>query len=248
MLILLPPSETKTPRRRGAPLKLERLSFPGLTRTRSLIADTLAAASAGPDACHRLGISPGVAAEVARNVDLRTSPAQMVADLYTGVLYDALDLASLDSAATRRARRWIVVQSALFGALRLGDKVPAYRLSMSTKLPGLAPLAAIWRPELDTEMTAAAGRGVIVDCRSSTYAAAWHPGQEQARRWVRIVVPGATHMAKHTRGLVTRHLVETGTDARSPAALRDVLATRFEVALQEPARATVPWDLSVTPA
>lgn len=39
--------------------------------------------------------------------------------LYTGVLYDALELASLTGPARARATRWIVVVSALYGALRL---------------------------------------------------------------------------------------------------------------------------------
>ena len=41
MLVLLPPSEGKTPARRGAPLDLEGLSFPGLTATRERVLDAL---------------------------------------------------------------------------------------------------------------------------------------------------------------------------------------------------------------
>lgn len=248
VLILLPPSETKTPRARGKALDLSRLALPDLTPARDKLLHELAAASARPDALQVLGVGASLAGDVARNLQLRTAPAQHVADLYTGVLYDALDLPGLDTAALRRARRWIVVQSALFGALRLTDRVPAYRLSMGTHLPGAGPLAAYWRGELAAPMTALAGSGVVVDCRSSTYAAAWTPTGATAERWVRIQVPGATHHAKHTRGLVTRHLAEAGISPRTPAALRDVVGSAFAVELHEPRRPGTPWELAVSAA
>jgi len=248
VLILLPPSETKTPRRRGKPLDLDGLSFPELTATREELIDVLAAVSARPDALDVLGVGPSLAADVARNVTLRTSPAGPVETLYTGVLYDALDLPSLQSAALRRARRWIVVQSALFGALRLADKVPAYRLSMGTNVPGIGTLAAHWRGQLAQPLTDFAGTGVVVDCRSSTYAAAWSPTGPVAERWVRIQVPGATHNAKHTRGLVTRHLAVAGASPHTPQALRDVVGDGFAVELREPKRVGAPWELSVSPS
>jgi hypothetical protein len=91
---------------------------------------------------------------------------------------------------------------------------------------------------------------VVVDCRSSTYAAAWVPAGDLAARWVQIRVPGATHMAKHTRGLVARHLCESGVDTRTVKALERVVAQRFETSLTPPARAGRPWilDASIAPA
>lgn len=246
MLILLPPSETKTPRSRGNALDLTRLGMPELTPARDKLLDVLAEVSARPDALDVLGVGASLADDVARNLTLRTAPAQPVSALYTGVLYDALDLPTLEGVALRRARRWIVVQSALFGALRMADKVPAYRLSMGTNLPGIGPLAAHWRSELAAPLTDFAGAGVVVDCRSSTYAAAWSPTGAVADRWVRIHVPGATHNAKHTRGLVTRHLAVAGTSPRTPQALRDVVGEGFAVDLHEPKRNGTPWELSVT--
>lgn len=248
MLILLPPSETKTPRKRGKALDLTRLGVPELTAAREKLLDALADVSARPDALEILGVGAGLSDDVARNLALRTAPAQPVSALYSGVLYDALDLPGLESAALRRARRWIVIQSALFGALRLADKVPAYRLSMGTNLPGIGPLAAYWRSELGTPMTELAGDGVVVDCRSSTYAAAWMPSGATGQRWVRIHVPGATHNAKHTRGLVTRWLAQSGASPRTPAALRDVVGDAFTVDLREPQRTGTPWQLSVSTA
>ncbi|QDB79416.1 peroxide stress protein YaaA [Georgenia wutianyii] len=248
MLILLPPSESKSSRSRGKPADPTAVSFRELVAPRRTVAAELAAVSAGPDALTVLGVGPSLAEEVARNTRLDTAPALAVGELYTGVLYDALDLAGMDAAARRRATRWIVVVSALHGALRLGDRVAPYRLSMGVTLPGTGPLARFWRPHLEEVLTTAAGDGVVVDCRSSTYAAAGSPRGEAAERWVQVRVPGASHMAKHTRGLVAGHLCRTGTAPRTPEALAEELGDAFVVhGLTPPARPGKPWVLDVTP-
>lgn len=244
MLILLPPSETKTGRTRGRAARPELISFPELASTRIAVAGALARVSAHPEAPALLGVSAGLRADIAHNVRLDSAPAVPVADLYTGVLYDALDLPSLDTSARRRANRWLVVISALYGALRPVDKIPPYRLSMAVNLGDLGPLASVWRAPLAEVLPAAAGRGVIVDCRSSTYAAAWVPPADLAARWVQIRVPGATHMAKHTRGLVARHLCEAGVDARTATALERVVAQRFGTTLTSPSSPSRPWILN----
>jgi len=248
VLILLPPSESKTNRRRGRPADPSTWSFPELGPTRARVADALAQVSRSPEAAALLGVSPGLLGEVARNLVLDTAPATPAAEVYTGVLYDALGLATLDTAARRRANRWLVVVSALHGAVRPGDRITAYRLSMGSTLPGLGPLAGLWRPALDEVLPAAVAKGVVVDCRSAPYAAAWRPGTDLAPRWVQVRVPGASHLAKHTRGLVARHLCEVGVVPRSVPALRDVVAGAFDVRLSEPARSTAPWVMDVLPS
>lgn len=242
--MLLPPSESKTPRSRGRTFQAEAVSFPELTDARHAVMAAVAAVSESDDAPTVLGVSANLADEIARNTRLHSAPAVPVGDLYKGVLYDALDLPSLDAAAVRRANRWLVVQSALFGALRLKDKVPPYRLSMGVNLPGIGPLATFWKPQLDDAMTRAAGKGLVVDCRSSTYASAWTPSGAVAQRWVQVKVPGATHMAKHTRGLVTRKICQLGLDPRHPHQLVEGLREHFEVGLLEPAKPGRPWVLT----
>ncbi|AKU16625.1 YaaA family protein [Luteipulveratus mongoliensis] len=246
MLILLPPSETKHARTRGHRLDVDSLSFPELSDVRHRVLDALTDVGGRDDAAEILGVSSNLTEDLARNTRLRTTPALPVQDLYTGVLYDALDLGTLDAAALRRARRWLVVVSALYGAVRPRDKVAPYRLSMAVNLPGLGPVAAAWREPLDDVLSAAAGRGVIVDCRSSTYVAAWTPRGDLARKWVQIRVPGATHMAKHTRGLLARHLCQVGKDVRTPQALEAVAADGFSTTLTAPARTGQPWVLDVS--
>jgi cytoplasmic iron level regulating protein YaaA (DUF328/UPF0246 family) len=255
VLVLLPPSESKaaTPHR-GRPVDLDRLSFGSLTPMRLRMVEALATASAGPDALGRLGVGASLSAEVARNTRLLELPTVPVSAVYTGVLYDGLGWPSLDAATRRRGNDRLIVISALWGALRPRDRVPAYRLSMNTTLPGVGPLAAAWRQVLGPELVAAAGRrGLIVDCRSSTYAAAWTPVGALAARTiaVRVLRDGpqgrsvVSHMAKHTRGEVARHLLVTGADPRSAAECAEVLAERWEVELVAPVRKGGSWTLDM---
>lgn len=246
MLILLPPSETKSPRPRGRAADPDALSFPQLAGARRAVLAALAQVSARPEAGEVLGVPPTLADEVARNTEVLTCPATPAGTLYTGVLYDALDLPSLTGPARRRANSWLVVVSAAYGALRMTDRVGAYRLAMDVDLPGVGRLGPWWRKHLDAPMTSAAGNGLVVDCRSSTYVAAWRPTGPVAGRWVQIVVPAASHWAKHTRGLVARHLCEHGSSARTPAALAEELSAAFEVQLTAPARPGQPWQLATT--
>lgn len=247
MLILLPPSESKATRARGAHLRWDRLSAPGLTDARRQVAGALAAASSRIDAPVVLGVSASLAGEIARNTRLGSSPTLPARELYTGVLYDALDLATLDASSGRRATARLRVVSALYGAAKMTDRLAPYRLSMGVNLPGVGPLAAFWRPHLGPVLDQAAGRGLVVDCRSSTYAAAWSPRGALAGRWVQVRVPGATHMAKHTRGLVARALCQSAADPHRPEDLVGQLAPRHEVRIEQPERPGRPWVLDVTP-
>jgi cytoplasmic iron level regulating protein YaaA (DUF328/UPF0246 family) len=255
VLLLLPPSEGKADApARGRPLDLDDLSFPELTSTREkVLAALIELCTDDPDsAAAALGLSPGQRHELVRNTALLTAAARPAGTVYTGVLYDALGLATLDAAAKRRAARSVVVGSALFGALRPGDRIPPYRLSMATKLPAVGNLAAAWRAALAEVLPAAAGRGVVVDLRSSTYAAAWRPAGPLATRTVAVRVLAerdgvrtvVSHMAKHTRGLVARHLLSEGAAPRTPEDVRDALAGGFRVELA-PAAASAPRTLDV---
>ncbi|NEE58016.1 peroxide stress protein YaaA, partial [Streptomyces sp. SID8455] len=93
---------------------------------------------------------------------LRTAGTRPAGELYTGVLYDALDLASLDADARRRAAKSLLVFSGLWGAVRTGDRIPPYRCSMGVKLPGLGALGSYWRKPMEAVMPEAAGDGLVL--------------------------------------------------------------------------------------
>ncbi|MEV6981206.1 peroxide stress protein YaaA [Sphaerisporangium sp. NPDC051017] len=251
MLILLPPSEGKASEGDGQKLALGRLSFPALTSAREKALDALTALVHGPEdeALAVLGLTPGQAGELRRNQVLRTAPTLTAGDLYTGVLYDNLGLPALSAAARRRAQRSVIVFSGLWGALRLSDRVPPYRLSMGVRLPPLGGLAAYWRQPL-TEALAEQATGVIIDMRSSTYAQAWQPGSRAVTVRVLRESGGArtvvSHMAKATRGTVARSLLESGENPRTPKRLAALLADLGHVAELGPApRDGRPWTLDI---
>ncbi|MFS0703488.1 YaaA family protein [Cellulomonas sp. 179-A 9B4 NHS] len=213
MLVMLPPSEGKTPARSGAPVDLADLSHDALTPLRAKVVDALADVSARPDATGVLGVSPGLADEVARNTVLRDAPAAAASRVYTGVLYGAAGLDRLTPAARARAAQHVRIVSGLWGLVTPDDRIPAYRLSMGTDLPGIGPLAPAWRGALGEALAAEAAGTLVVDCRSAAYLAAWTPPADADWVTVRVLreVDGrrsvVSHHAKHTRGVLTRHLV-----------------------------------------
>ena len=87
------------------------------------------------------------------------------------------------------------------------------------------------------------GTGLLVDLRSSTYAAFWRPTPEVSRR----VAPGrvlnesggrrtvVSHFNKATKGRIVRALLEDGADPRTPQALATALTRLgWAVELGEP--------------
>ena len=152
-------------------MRLDRLSFPELTGLRTdLVAETIALAADVPGARRALGLTAKQDAEIDRNAELGTAPTMPAIDRYTGVLYDALDIASLRGATAARARARLAIGSALFGLIRADDPVPAYRLSAASKLPGQPTLAARWRPVLEPVLAEIAAAELVVDLRSGSYA------------------------------------------------------------------------------
>ncbi|MCD9197418.1 YaaA family protein [Aeromicrobium wangtongii] len=234
MLILLPPSEGKTRPADGAPLDLGSLSFPVLTPVRELLLRTLVKMCAGnaQRAAEVLGLGPTQSAAVTVNAGLLDEPAARADEIYTGVLFSALDLASLDAASRQRADESIAIASALFGLVRPGDHIPAYRLSGTVSLPRLGPVAARWREPLPRVMTEAVGDGLLVDLRSGTYTALGKPPAELTDRTATMRVlheqngqrKVVSHFNKATKGRIVRGLMESGTDPKSIEELQDVLA------------------------
>ncbi|WP_406396365.1 peroxide stress protein YaaA [Streptomyces sp. NBC_00887] len=260
MLVLLPPSEGKAASGRGAPLKPEALSLPGLAGARAVILDELVELCMADEEKARevLGLSEGLRGEIAKNAELRTAGTRPAGEIYTGVLYDALDLASLDPAARRRAGKSLVVFSGLWGAVHIGDRIPSYRCSMGVKLPGLGALNAYWRAPMASVMPEAAGSGLVLDLRSSAYTGAWKPAGEVAERTasVRVLqsqrVNGVekrsvvSHFNKATKGRMVRDLLLAGARPKGPAELVEVLRDLGHVVeAQAPERAGRAWALDV---
>ncbi|MDQ7878904.1 peroxide stress protein YaaA [Microbacterium sp. QXD-8] len=215
MLILLPPSETKRTGGRPAPLHVGGLTLPRLTPQREAVINALVALSADADAAARvLKLGPTQRGEIAVNAGLRDAPTIAAIDRYTGVLYDALDAASVPAAGRRWLGTHVLLHSAPFGPVGALDAIPAYRLGPSTSLPGIASLKRVWADPVTAAIEELAPRFVL-DLRSEAYVGLGPVPSSTASRYVRVVSEGAdgavralNHFNKHAKGALVRRLAE----------------------------------------
>lgn len=153
MLIILPPSETKTMGGRPGPVAVEKLSFPGLAPTRHRLLAAVesmgrrfqdaATGSAGApeekaiaELDKMIGIRPTQHTEHASNAAVRASEVLPAVERYTGVAFDALDATGQRTGTPlpEQARGRIAIGSALFGVVMASDLIPRYRLSAGSKV------------------------------------------------------------------------------------------------------------------
>ncbi len=171
-------------------------------------------------------------------------PSAKAIDVYSGVLYQALDYQNLNTAAKKRAEKSIVIISALFGAIKLTDSIPTYRLDMAKSLPKLGSLTALWKPVV-TKALESIKTDLIIDCRSSTYQGVWTPELNKTvgirvfteKNGKRSVV---THMSKKTRGDVAKFLVMQSKIPKTAQELQklveqsnDITLNNFKMFLQD---------------
>lgn len=236
MRLLLPPSESKNDGRQRSALAVQDLSRPELSEARTHAVDALQRLSLRPKAARlALGLSEKQDFERQRNCELWTAQTSTAAEIYCGVLYDALDIPSLTAGQKTKAAQSLLIQSALFGWLAIDDAIPAYRLSGDCTLPRIGAVSQWWRKHLDETLRE---ETLIVDLRSGIYAKFWQPRIEQLQQSVTIKVMqlvtdgkesrkiAVSHFNKATKGRVTRDLLRANTKVNSIEDIGDVLAKR----------------------
>ncbi|WP_167150387.1 peroxide stress protein YaaA [Actinomyces sp. ZJ308] len=187
----------------------------------------LAEVSRRRDAASVLGLGPRSAELATANLSLETAPCAPAYQLFTGVLYEAAGLESIaeDAAGRGALADHCVILSGLWGAICPTDTVPDHRLSMGTSLPGPGRMSSFWKPHLAPTLKDMAAQGLVVDCRSADYAAAWKPSardgiEVMTVRVVRMADDGTrkvvSHMAKQARGLLTGELLRTAAEQSLP--------------------------------
>jgi cytoplasmic iron level regulating protein YaaA (DUF328/UPF0246 family) len=210
MLVLLPPSEGKTAPAEGEPVDLGSLAFAGeLGERRKQLLDAL-------------------------DPELRKAPAGPAAEVYTGVLFKRLELPKLPA----KARKQVLIASALWGVVRPDDRIPHYKLPPKEKLDGIGPLAKFWRPALTEALPDADGE-LIVDMRSSAYSTMWKPTQAtllpvRAFTEKKGERKAVSHIAKAVRGDIARAVLEAKKAPTDPEAAASIAeAAGFSIELND---------------
>ena len=228
MLVLLPPSETKRVGGDGRldPLALRHAAVLGAARAR--VRKALVQLSSGDEDAAAKALKLGVKnrGELAHNLELEESGVLPAIERYTGVLYDALDVETLDAPARDWLNANVAVQSALFGLVGAGDPIPAYRLSGGSRLASLEqPLKRVWEAahaELDWD-----GAGLVLDLRSKDYQAL-APIPQGKSYLLNVVQRGEdgevralNHFNKAAKGDLVRRLALTKPNLTTPKSLTD---------------------------
>ena len=224
MLVLLPPSETKTAVRRGKAFDPAGLSFPPLAPTRAAV---LGGADGGQRPARRHDASRGAAPAwtdvVRRNVTLRDAPTAAAEAVYSGVLYDAL--------GAGRPRRRVPapcpgVDRGDLGTVGRGapgrphPAVPAEHVRPPARASATSPTCGA-----DRSPTCCPPPPAAVSWSTAARPSTPPCGDRRARSpsgpsLVKVVRDrdgkrgAVSHNAKYTRGLVARRIV---TDAHRPA-------------------------------
>jgi cytoplasmic iron level regulating protein YaaA (DUF328/UPF0246 family) len=123
------------------------------------------------------------------------------------------------------------VASALFGLVRPGDHIPAYRLSSTVTLPRLGTVAGVWRPRLGPALERLVDDGLLMDLRSGSYVNLHRPVGDLASRTATIRVlhqqdgvrKVVSHFNKAMKGRMVRQLLECGARPADVGELRDAL-------------------------
>jgi hypothetical protein len=136
---------------------------------------------------------------------------------YSGILHDALGYPRLASSARRRADASVVVFSGLWGATRLTDPIPAYRIGIATQLPRIGGLPAFWHKPLGKALDDLIADGGAIDLRSSGYSSMYRPSLLATSGLVTVRITGpdgkraaASYQSKVAKGRLARAMLTAG--------------------------------------
>jgi uncharacterized protein len=234
-VLLLPPSEGKSPGGTGGPWAPGRSAFPELDghREKAIAALLRAMRAAEPARRKLLGVKDdALAAATAANRSVRTAPTMPAIERYTGVLYDALDAGSLPARDRRRLASQVVIFSGLWGASMPGDPLPDHKLKMSAAIAPLGKLSTWWRSPLTDALAPLVEGRVVWNLLPLEHDAAWappevgstEPGAPAAVLTVRFLdettgrkgaarsFTTVNHWNKLLKGALVRHVLATGAD------------------------------------
>ncbi len=215
-LILIPPSEGKAPGGDGPAWAPGTMAVDlDDRRQRMMAALRQAMRRNAAERGKLLGVKgDALAAATAANRAIATSPTMPASQRFTGVLYDALDLATLPARARRRADSSLLVLSGVFGLVAPSDPIPDHKLKMSVAVGGLGKLSTWWREPISRELTRRSEGRLVWNLLPNEHAAAVHL-HDVTQIMVTFLEPdrkgemvAVAHWNKLLKGSLVRHLLE----------------------------------------
>lgn len=168
-------------------------------------------------------------------------------DAYTGVVFRALDVPTLDAAARTRLSRDLRIVSSLYGTLRPDDLIQSYRLDFGMKAaPGDKTLSAYWKSRLTLALIRhikESGETDILNLlpMDASKCYDWKLIKGFAKVYIpnfQLYTDGGTlktpnsDLLKRLRGKLLRHILEQ--DLRTGAQLRELLHPDMMYRTDEP--------------
>jgi cytoplasmic iron level regulating protein YaaA (DUF328/UPF0246 family) len=254
-VILLPPSEGKAEGGLGKQLRIANLSFSQLEEHRTTLRAALGAAMKGKEAgrAKLLGVKGrALTAATSANLEVLTSPTMPAIERYTGVLYDALNVASLSTRDRKRLNKQVLIFSGLWGVVRPDDMIPDYKLKMGATLAPVGKLSTWWREPLTAALASSVNGTVVWNLLPKEHDNAWAPlspahaaTTPSAVFSVKFLDEGeptkgertfttVNHWNKLLKGALVRYILETGADdPKALAKFRHPEGYRYDRSLTE---------------
>jgi uncharacterized protein len=219
LIVLVPPSEAKTP---GGTSRAGVGTFDvALGDDRRAVVEALIKAVNGSNVRRREIMMNARGPLLERAIETTRQLAdERVARLaawqrYSGVVWAHLGPATL----TPQQRRRILIPSSLYGVTTAEDRIADFRLKMNVGVAPLGTMATFWKSRLTPVVAAHAKRATIVNLLPLEHEAALDMGElSRSRRVIRVQFidgVGGGHDAKAVKGVLARTLLVEGLDALS---------------------------------
>ena len=150
------------------------------------------------------------------NRTVMDSPLMAAMERYSpGVMYRAIDFASLPTGSQRRLLENGIIISGLYGLLRPDDLIHNYKLRIDANLPGVGKVAQYWKPIISPILNETIAGKFVWNLLPGAHREAWdddrsYAGMVQVKFYDELEGGGRkpiTHNVKPLRGALVRFIV-----------------------------------------
>jgi hypothetical protein len=177
--------------------------------------------------------------------DFEKSSEKQAIFAYTGDVYKNIDVENFSNSQLDFAQEHLRIISALYGVVLPLDKIKAYRLEMSCKLPGVGtgPVSEFWKNYVTSELNAALlnhKNKYLINLASNEYSAALLLKELDAkvinihfRENRKGVLKNIALNSKRARGMMSDYIVRNEIDAPEGLKFFDVSGYKFDSSLSD---------------